>query len=123
MRLLVASVAIALLALACAKQEEKAAPAGDEPNLHAISVEEAARGVTACQTWVDRLCACAEADATHAAACDEARAIPRAFQLSVRTANAKSLEADVRARLQREARRIVARCIEQTAQLPCAAAP
>lgn len=123
MKLLLLALGV-FLVFGCAREDDGGSPAPDKPAPAIITKQEAGRGFEACKAWADRACACAAADPTHEAACAEARKIPDALKMSIQAGNSTGVEEDVRARVQLEARRIIARCIEQTARLHgCKTAP
>jgi hypothetical protein len=108
------TAALCVLLLGCAKKEE-AAP---DPNTGVpIEVPEIKRGEEACSAWRERACRCATSDPRFQAVCDEAGKIPDAMKMSIQAANSEGLEAETRARLIFEARRIMARCLEEQGKL------
>ncbi len=123
-----------VLALAgCQKKDDQPAagspdqPAQKKPRL-GLPAHEVARGQQACQAWMDRVCGCVATHAELAAACDEARSLPDALKMAAQASSATGIDAPDRARLELEARKIIARCIEEQgkmdpARCPMSAAP
>lgn len=111
--------ALALLAATGCSQRssnDQSAPVADRPAL--ISAPERARGIDACSTYVQRLCECAKTKPELAEPCQLKHAKPEALALALEVEADPASSADSIRRAQREARVIVARCIEETAQLP-----
>lgn len=112
-RIAVAAGMLMLLAGGCKKGEDApVAPAGPP-----IEVPEIQRGKDACEAWRERACRCAAADPALNAACSEAGKIPEAMKMSIKAANSEGLDDHTRARLVLEARRIMARCLEEQARI------
>jgi len=109
-----------ILCAGCKKQPEAPPPAPDRPTLPASEIK---RAQDACQTYVDKVCACAEAMPALKEACSHARALPEAMQVELEVAaNAESARRDV-LQLNDSVRKIVKECIEETARLPAAGCP
>lgn len=108
-----------VLGAGCKKADEApAAPAGPP-----IDVPEIQRGKDACEAWVERACRCAGTDPALAPVCEEAGKIPTAMKMAIQAANSEGLEKETQARLIYEARRIMARCLEEQARLDPATCP
>ena len=113
-----------VVALAGCQQKDEP-PAGPPPKqkpaprkpLPGIPPHEAARGQQACKAWMDRICACAADHPDLAATCDEAKSLPDALTMAVQAATASGLDGPDRARLELEARTIIARCIQEQGKL------
>jgi hypothetical protein len=121
-RILVLTLAVA--AAACGSDEEKAKPnpAPERPAQPAeeqIPAQEIERGQAACTDWATEACRCAESQPDLAPVCEEAKKIPDALDMAIRSGNATGIQGDVRARLQLEARRIISRCIAERAKISC----
>jgi len=106
-------LAALLVLVACHRRHDE-----PQPPVEPIPQAEVDRGETACADYRDRICACAQGRPEVAAACDDARALPDALRMNVEAANGRGLEPRVQLRLQYEARRTMARCIEEVAKLP-----
>ncbi len=118
-----------VLALAgCQKKDEQPAgppeqkPAPQKP-LPGIPPHEAARGQQACKAWMDRVCGCAADQPDLAASCNEAKSMPDTLRMAVQASTASGLNGPDRARLELEARKIIARCIEEQGKLDPARCP
>ncbi len=101
------------------KSERRDAPAGGRAP--AMTVAERQRGEDACTSYVKQLCACAAArpdDAALAERCELKHAKPEALALLVQVDDDPSASDDSRLRAQIEARKLIAKCIQETAQLP-----
>ena len=77
----------------------------------------------ACGDYVARLCACAETKPTLADTCKLKRAKPEALSLALAVVDDPASSADSVARARAEVGKIVARCIEEAAQLPALGCP
>lgn len=100
--------------------EQKPAPHRPPPG---IPAHEAARGQQACKAWMNRICACAADHPDLSATCSEAKSLPDALTMAVRASTASGLNGPDRARLELEARKIIARCIEEQGKLDPARCP
>lgn len=112
-------VAIVLAAGACKKQ--KKAPAA-EP-VEKMSADEVKRSQDACQTYVDRVCACAATVAAAVKECQLAKAQPDALRLSLEVATYPDSKPDIVRQSLAGVRKIVKECIEATAKLPTIGCP
>jgi len=116
-----ATVLLLLLAAGCSKREPEAGPAqgSDVPIAGEVLPEaERTRGTQACDVYVKRLCGCADRDApTWAAPCQLARSLPEALALSLDLSRHPDITPKVLTQLQQGARKLVAKCIEETAAL------
>ncbi|HVK74859.1 MAG TPA: hypothetical protein VM734_16130 [Kofleriaceae bacterium] len=116
------AAALVLAGAGCKKQAEReAAPAGNRPP--PIEVPERRRGEEACTTYVERLCACAEQKPELAEQCHMKQAKPEALALALGVADDPSSTRESIVQAQVEARKIIARCIEEAARLPSMGCP
>ncbi|MEZ4365093.1 MAG: hypothetical protein R2939_02255 [Kofleriaceae bacterium] len=110
-----------VLAAACGKGREDAAPtpgAGSAAPVEVLPAAERVRAETACDAFVAQVCGCAERDAaTWADRCHMAKAMPQALELSLDVAAHPDTTAQTVGQLQRQARKLAAKCIEDTAAL------
>jgi hypothetical protein len=114
-------IALALIVIsACAKGE--APPADDHP-VPAMSAAEIQRSHDACQTYVDRVCACADKIPAAQEPCKLSRALPDAVRLSLEVAASPDSGKNDVLGAQASVRRTVKTCIEQTAKLPALGCP
>jgi hypothetical protein len=114
MRLLLAA---ALLLAACKSDE----PASSRPP--PISPAERKRGDDACQAYLKRLCACAEQKPELKDRCELKHAKPEALKLALAVDDDPGAgPADV-ALAQESARQVIAKCIEENAQLDTEGCP
>ena len=104
--------ALVLVFAACAKKAEPPPPAPDNPSLPAAEIK---RGEEACNTYVERVCACTTELAQKE--CVLAKALPEAIRVSleIRGGTEKREEA---VRANAEVRKVIKGCIESLAQLP-----
>ena len=110
-RIAIAVISAALL-FGCKKAEE--AP---KREVEPISESEKERGVTACNIYVEHLCACAKSRPELTEKCDLQReARPEALGKALQAA-AVSADPDVQWRLQITARRFIKNCIEEDNKL------
>jgi hypothetical protein len=113
------AVALGAGAAAC-KNPSKAPPVEERPVMPASEIK---RGQDACQTYVEKACACAKTVAALQQPCTLARAYPDAMQVSLDVAaNPESTRRDV-VQAHDSVRKIVKQCIEETARLPVAGCP
>jgi hypothetical protein len=116
---------IALLAAwACSGQSaspDKTGAVNDRPA--AITAPERNRGIDACTMYVEHLCACAKIKPELAESCELKHAKPEALALALGVEADPSSTRDSILRAQREARKIIALCIEEAAQLPTLGCP
>ena len=103
--------------VACKRGHDDAGP-GAAPRPPAISSTERQLGTDACGDYVARLCACAATRPDLADTCKLKHAKPEALALALAVADDQSSSADSVARARAEVGKIVARCIEEAAQLP-----
>lgn len=126
-RLLLGCALVLALAGCQKKDEQPAGPPDQKPAprkpLPGIPAHEAARGQQACTAWMDRICTCAADHPDLAATCAEAKSLPNALTLAVQATTASGLDGPDRARLELEARKIIARCIEEQGKLDPARCP
>lgn len=113
-----AALALVLALGACKKQEE---PASNRPQ--PISEAERTRGSQACDAYVARLCACAETKPALAERCHLHKGRPQALGLALSTADSPDVEARDIFLAQEAARQVIAKCIEDTAQLDAEGCP
>ncbi|HVV82801.1 MAG TPA: hypothetical protein VHE35_06960 [Kofleriaceae bacterium] len=102
----------------CKHHEERAAPPPP-----AVSAAERQRGTDACNDYVQRLCACAANKPELADRCKLKHAKPEALALALAVTDDPSSSADSVARARSEMAKIVAKCIEEAAQLPALGCP
>lgn len=117
----VAGVVVALgvltaTAAGCKQRRADDAPARERPE--ALSAPERKLATDACNDFVARLCACAQAKPELAETCKLKKAKPEALALALEVADDPSSPADAAAQAKAEVGKIVARCIEEAAQLP-----
>lgn len=115
-----ARFAVCLALCAACKDRADAPPPAPVP---AMSAAEIKRAQDACQSYVDKACACAQTVPAMQSSCKLARALPDAIQLDL--AVSASAEAKRRDALwaQDSMRKIVKECIEGLARLPAAGCP
>ena len=102
---------VVMLALAgCAKHEAQQKPV--EP----LPPAEVARAHEACQSYVDKVCACTSPAAQKQ--CPLAKPLPQALDLSLQTAANPGEERDSQMRAQVFVRETVKECVEELAKLP-----
>ena len=112
---------ILVLCAGCKKHSD--APAPPAPERPALPSSEIKRAQEACQTYVDKVCACARTVPAMTEPCARARALPDAIQVEiVISASPDSTRRDA-LQLNDSVRKIVKECIEETAQLPAAGCP
>jgi hypothetical protein len=111
---------ILALCAGCKKQPEAPPPRPDRPTLPASEVK---RAHEACQTYVDKVCACAKTVAAMTEPCALARALPEAIQVALDVAaTPDSTRRDV-LQAHDSVRNVAKECIEKTAALPAAGCP
>jgi hypothetical protein len=122
MRLLGLLGLLALLALgaACKTQADPPPPPPPNPSMSAV---EARRAKDACQTYVARVCACAETVPAMKQPCSLARALPDAVQVDLEVSAAGDTARRDALQTLDSVRKIAKECIEQTARLPAAGCP
>lgn len=109
-----------VLALAACRERHEPTPAPPPP---AMSAEEIQRSRDACETYVTRVCKCAESNPSLAERCKLARGLPEAVTLSLEVAaSPDSKRSDVLG-AQSSVRKTFKECIDETAQLPAAGCP
>ncbi len=113
-------LALALVAGACAKKSE-APPAPDKAP--AMAPEEIQRSRDACQSYVERVCACADKVDAAKQPCGLAKALPDAVRLGLEVAASPDSSKDDVLQSQASVRKAVKECIEQTAKLPSLGCP
>ncbi len=91
-------------------------PVSDRPA--PMTLPERQRGADACTTYVERLCACAKQKPALAEQCELKHAKPEALALTLGVDDDPTSTRDSIVRAQREARKIIALCIQEAAQLP-----
>lgn len=112
----VAALVLGALAIgglgACSKTEGERRPTP-------MSQAERDRGRQACQAYLDRLCACAKAKGTKELQdrCELKRAKPEALELALEVNDDPSVTGPDVLRAQEEARKIIAKCIEENLAL------
>jgi len=113
------AVAVALLALGLLGCKKEKASSRPDP----ISAAERKRGDDACQAYLKRLCACAEQKPALKDRCELKQAKPQALKLALGVDDDPSASpADV-ALAQESARQVIAKCIEENAQLDAEGCP
>ncbi len=123
MRRLALAVAMTLAMFAGCKRGHDDAGPGPGSRPPAISATERQMGTDACGDYVARLCACAATRPALADTCKLKHAKPEALALALAVADDPSSSADSVARAKAEVGKIVARCIEEAAQLPTLGCP
>jgi hypothetical protein len=123
-------VALLLVGAAACKKDagEAAPPAGEEGSASPtkpMSQEEVNQGMALCRGQVDRLCKCAETEATLKDACDLARARPDALAMHIKYLGGSEGAISKRERLEAEAgaRKVVAACVKADSALDPAKCP
>ena len=104
------ALAMLVLAFGCAKQEEQKKPV--EP----LPAAEVTRARDACQSYVDKVCACTAPAAQKQ--CSLAKPLPQALDLALQTAANPGEERDSQLRSQVFVRETVKECVEELAKLP-----
>lgn len=104
----------------CGKRREGDAAA---PTAPAVSPQERKLATDACGDYVAKLCACAAEKPALAETCKLKHAKPEALALALAVADDPASSADSVARARAEVGKIVARCIEEAAQLPAMGCP
>lgn len=107
-----AAIVCAALALVACKKDE---PASGRPK--PIASAERQRGETACKAYVDRLCACTAQKPALAERCDLKKAKLDALRMALAVDDDPSVEAGDVFLAQDAAREVIAKCIEENAQL------
>ena len=120
---LAVAIGLAVTATAGCKRGHDDAGAGPGARPPAISATERQMGTDACGDYVARLCACAETKPALADTCKLKHAKPEALALALAVVDDPSSSADSVARAKAEVGKIVARCIEEAAQLPTLGCP
>ncbi|HEY1817385.1 MAG TPA: hypothetical protein VGG74_33825 [Kofleriaceae bacterium] len=103
-------LAIAVMLCACAKHEVEQKPVDPLPPA------EVQRARDACQSYVDKACACTAPAA--AKECALAKPLPEALDLALQTAASGDEDRDARRRSQVFVRETVKQCVEELAKLP-----
>src|SRR3954463_11981920 len=111
-----------LILVACAgcKQRSDAPPPPAPPGTEVpvMPASEVKRGQDACKAYVDKVCACAETTPVLKQPCALSHALPDALEVALDVAaTAESTRRDV-LQAHDSVRKIVKRCIEETAKLP-----
>mgnify|MGYP001585457787 CR=1 FL=1 len=108
----------------CKQRSDAPPPPGPEASqIPAMPASEVKRGQDACKAYVDKVCACAETTPALKQPCLLARALPDALQVGLDVAaNPESARLDA-LQANDSVRKIVKRCIEETARLPSAGCP
>lgn len=120
---LVLIVAMALAATTGCKAKKKGDESGGSaaPRKDLMTPQEKKRGQDACNAYVTQLCACAAAkpdDATLKERCELKKAKPEALELLLGVIEDPKASEDSMLRAHVEARKLIAKCIEETVQLP-----
>lgn len=118
----VGCAALALLAMgACSK---KSSDSGDRPaKIAPMPPAEIARAEQACESYVARVCACAETHPELARQCELAKASPGALQINLELLASDGLEIGEQKAVKVEARKIAAVCFEADGKLDVAMCP
>ena len=104
---------VGLVVAAGCKGEEKTPGGRPKP----ISVAERERGKNACEAYVERLCTCAKAKPELAERCELKHAKPEALVLALEVDDSPEAAPREVAQAQDQARKIIAKCIEENAAL------
>jgi len=125
MRAAVAVLWLVCALAACAKKSADAPPppieAADRPDI--VPAAEIQRGKDACAGYVERACACAKTVPAATEACNLSRGEPEAIRISLEVSQSTdSTRKDV-IDAERNIRKIVKSCIEETAKLPALGCP
>ena len=111
---------IVLAAAACSERHEPPPAPAPAPEM---SVAEIQRSRDACDSYVARVCKCAETNASLADRCKLAKALPEAVKISLEVASSPdSKRADV-VGAQSSVRKTFKECIDETAQLAAVGCP
>jgi len=112
---------VAAAAVGCSKKsaEEENRPARIEP----LPKAEVERAQKACTTYVERVCACAEAHPELSQQCELAKASPGALQINLDLLASVGLEVAEQKAVKVEARKIAAVCFEADGKLDVAKCP
>ena len=122
-----AAVLVAALVGGCSSESEPE-PAKDAAARRQgpppLAATERERGVTACERYAERVCACAEDDPELEQECALAGARPEALEMAIGAAGAGGdLEPGDRAAARQTARQIIPKCFEADARLDPARCP
>ena len=117
--LLVTSFALLLSVAACSK-EEAGADKAEIPGLPKVEIQ---RARTACQSYQERVCACAAKAPELATDCKFAGARIDALETNLELTTAPGLNGGERKAVRVEARKIAAACFEADGRLDAAACP
>jgi len=107
------------LLLACSKKQE----APKEQKIPAMSATEIQRSQDACQTYVDKLCACAGSNADLKDQCGLAKALPDAIRIGVEVSQSPDSKPKDVYGAQESVRKTAKNCVEQLAKLPSLGCP
>ena len=110
-----ALVASLLAVMGCKTKEH--APKKQKP-VAAMTDVEIQRGEDACKAYVDKICGCAQTKPDLAGACQLAKAMPEAMQLSLAVAANPDSKPDIVEQSYDSAKKTIANCIQETAKLP-----
>jgi hypothetical protein len=100
----------------CAKKQDAPPPPG--PAAPAMPAEEVQRSRDACQTYVEKVCACADKTPALQKQCDLARALPDAVRLGLEVAASPDSKRNDVIGAQDSVRKAAKECIEEIAKLP-----
>jgi hypothetical protein len=123
-------LAVLLVAAGCKKDAAEEGggatargPGGDQSK--SIGQDEVNQGMALCRGLVDRLCRCADKDASMKDACDLARARPDALAMHVKYLGGSEGPISTRERLEAEAgaRKVIAACVKADSALDPARCP
>lgn len=118
---LVAAMALAVATGCKAKKQGDEGGGSAAPRKDLMTPQEKKRGEDACTAYVKQLCDCAAAkpdDAALKERCDLKKAKPEALVLLLGVIDDPKSSEDSMLRASVEARKLIAKCIEETVQLP-----
>lgn len=108
---------LGLLLLAMGAGCSKESSEQSKPVVEALPQDEIQRGQRACQSYVDRLCACAKTQTDMADACALAKARPEALKLNIDLMSSPGLPVVEAQAVKVEARKIIAACFADEGRL------
>lgn len=114
-------LAVLALVAACKKAEE--APPPPTNNEPAIPAAELERGEEACNTFVQKACACGETVPAAKPKCEAAKAFTETVKMGTELTMSKDSSAKDVKQAALTIRKTIAECIEETAQLPALGCP
>ena len=111
-----------LILIAACSQSDAPAPAASETQVR-LSQAEVDRGVEACRTYVNRLCACAKTNSQLTDSCQTAKDIPETLRLSIEASFSKAISEKDRWKIIYNTRERIKTCIEKDNQLDPSSCP